>query len=328
LISSPWLKYVVGTLFFMKERLAALAEEIRNKYDVLKAKAAQVRSSIPLHKTAKLPLDVSVCAVDGGLLAHRMHGADVVLSRAVGVSFTYSGSKLVSFVHYPEKNPKPEIFIKNSLDEHEALVFRSLIRLKSELSCALSCIEKFSPGIMLIDGSLLPLPSDCPQKESELFALYSEVLALYKKLHEECNGKCILIGVIKDSRSKKFANDCGANCSDTVFCNFLLEESERTGTMPYSESEKSISKSVSVFYIKPSKHDLPLRIETTHPDIEQVASVVHSLSSISESFAYPAVLIEADMCAALDPKEMEMVEASLVSLSGMKPLRRNSRPFR
>ena len=308
------------------DQLAELAKKIRGDYDSLRTKARQIRSSRAslVQKVGSVRLDLSVCAVDGGLLAHRMHGADIILSRAVGVVFTYSGNKLNSFSYYPEKNPKPEIFIENSLDEHESLVFRSLIRLKGELSCALSCLENFSPAVMLMDGSLSMLPSDCPPKESVLFGLYSEVLMLYDRLYGQCAEKnCILIGVIKDSRSRKLAVDLGLPCSDTILCNFLLDESEMTEAMSYSESNDKIK----FFYIKPSK-DLPLRIETTSTNIEYVSSLVNSLSAISENFAYPAVLIEADMCAALDPKEIESVEASLLSLSGMKPLRRNSRPFR
>ncbi|MFH1785323.1 MAG: DNA double-strand break repair nuclease NurA [Candidatus Micrarchaeota archaeon] len=311
----------------MREKLSTLAKEIKQNYNLLKDKVKNIRESNPekICKVEKVQSDLSVCAVDGGLLYHRMHGADIVLCRAVGVHFVYSNSKLQSFVYHPEKNPKPDVFIENSLDEHEALVFRSLIRLKEELSCSIECLEKFSPQVMLIDGSLLPLPSDCPQKESDLFKLYIEVLELYKKLYQNCNDrKCFLIGVIKDARSKKLAKEFGLNCSDSVLCNLLLDAYERTEKIPYSENNKQIS----VFYIKPAKNDLPLRIETTSSEIDKVAAIICGLSALGENFAYPAVLIEADMCAALDPNEIESIEASLTSLSGLKPLRRNTRPFR
>ena len=66
----------------------------------------------------------------------------------------------------------------------------------------------------------------------------------------------------------------------------------------------------------------------TGDDVDAAASLLFSLSAISENFAYPAVLIEADMCAALDPREIEPLENSLHSLAGIRPLRRNQRPFR
>lgn len=311
----------------MRERIGALAKEIRESYGLLQSKAKQIKLSNPslIYPVKKLPVNLSVCAVDGGLLAHRMHGADIVVVRAVGANFIYVDSTLRTCSYWPEKNPKAEIFMKSSLDEHEALVFRSLVRLKQELLCAISCLEKFSPEVLLMDGSLLPLPSDRPSEDSELNFLYNEVLALYTTLYSLSKER-MLVGVIKDSRSKKLAKDFGLNCSDGIFCNFLLEELERTNAHPYSE--KDADRNISVFYIKPSKFDLPLRIETTSTEIDHVASVICSLSAFSENFAYPAVLIEADMCAVLDPKELEPIEDSLNSLSGMKPLRRNSRPFR
>ncbi|MFH1520904.1 MAG: DNA double-strand break repair nuclease NurA [Candidatus Micrarchaeota archaeon] len=310
----------------MRERIGALAKEIKESYNLLQNKTKQIKisNSSLVYPVNTTKIDLSVCAVDGGLLAHRMHGADIVVVRAVGVNFIYSNSTLKSCSYWPEKNPKSEIFMKSSLDEHEALVFRSLIRLKEELQCAISCLEKFSPQVLLMDGSLLPLPSDRPPEESELNVVYTEVLTLYTKLYDLSKGNCMLIGVIKDSRSKKLTKEFGLNCSDGIFCNFLLGELERTNTMPYSDKERDIS----VFYVKPSKFDLPLRIETTSTEIDTVASIICSLSAFSENFAYPAVLIEADMCAVMDPKELEPIEDSLNSLSGMKPLRRNTRPFR
>jgi hypothetical protein len=104
--------------------------------------------------------------------------------------------------------------------------------------------------------------------------------------------------------------------------------------MPYLEDKApnrdvaSLGEHINVFYLKPSRNDLPLRIEVMDSDVGQAASLICSLSAISDNFAYPAILVEADMCAALDPGELESVEATLLSLSGMRPLRRNSRPFR
>ncbi len=318
----------------MRERIDEIARRIRGDYERLSSRARALRSSDPslFAKAAKPKLSLKVCAVDGGLLSQRMHGADIVVVRAVGVAFTYEGSALSSVSYHPGKSPDPGIFVEDSLDEHESSVFRSLIRLRAELGCAIDCVKKFSPDAILLDGSLLPLPTDRPPEGSRLGALYGEVLSLYSAL-QEASGGCVLAGVIKDSRSRKMARDLGFGCSDSVLCSFLLEEGERTKPMAYYEENQnrdlsSIAASVKVFYIKPSAHDLPLRIETTEPDIGKAASLIYSLSAISENFAYPAILVEADMCAALDGREMESIESSLLSISGMRPLRRNSRPFR
>jgi hypothetical protein len=321
----------------MDERLSSLAKQIQNKYSSISEKAKSVRGSDPslVLSVQKIPLDLSVCAVDGGLLHQRMHGADIVLCRSVGVIFGYSGSKLSFHKHFPSKVPEPALELRDSLDEHDAVVFRSLIRLKHELERALSILRENRIEVLLMDGSLLPLPSDRPGEGSELSALYAEVLELYGALYRAAKEKnCLLFGVIKDSRSKKLARSAGLSCSDSVLCDYLLGECERTRDFPYFDEKPAkdlahLAGQIRVFYIKPSKSDSPLRIELLDPgDIARPASIICSLCAICDQFAYPAALIEADMCAALDPTYLESVESALMSLSGMRPLRRNSRPFR
>ncbi|MEW6722080.1 MAG: DNA double-strand break repair nuclease NurA [Candidatus Micrarchaeota archaeon] len=319
----------------MLEKLGDIAERIRNSRLELSRRANAVRSADPslVLRAQKAPLSISVCAVDGGLLAHRMHGADIAVVRALSVNFVYEGSALKSFSHHPGKDPPHEIEIKSSLDEHESNVFRSLVRLRSELSAAIEALRRFSPHLLLMDGSLLPLPSDRPPEGSELASLYSEVVSLYSSLFSLSKEKnCMLLGVIKDSRSRRLAKPLGFACPDTVLCEHLLREGERTKSMPYSDEKQGnaagLASGILAFYIRPSKHDIPLRIELLGDEEEKAASLVFSLSAVSENFAYPAILVEADLCAALDAREMERIESSLERLSGLRPLRRNSRPFR
>jgi hypothetical protein len=326
-----------GEIPLMRDKLAALAGEIRGSYDSIRGIAASARSADPalVVKVRKADVSLRVCAVDGGLLAGRMHGADIVVVRAVAAVFDYQGSLLKANSYHPEKCPQPQIEIKNSLEEHEALLFRSLLRLHHELSCAISALDAHNPGLLLIDGSLLPLPSDRPSDGSELRPLYDDVLSLYRRLYLlSGEKKCVLCGIIKDSRSKKLAGELGAGCSDTLLCSYLLQENERTKELGYFEGKHpngdvaELGRQVKVFYLRPSRNDLPLRIEVLGCDIDSAASLVCTLSSLSENYAYPAALIEADLRAALDPGELEAIESSLSALSGMKPLRRNSRPFR
>lgn len=322
----------------MREKIAELASDMRRSFDILRQQAAQARAADPslVLSVERSPLSLSVCAVDGGLLAQRVHGADIVISRSVAVNFIYSGSILKSFSYHPSRSPEPRLELKSSLDEHEADVFRSLVRLESEVKSAISSIERFSPDILLMDGSLLPLPSDRPEDGSELSSLYRDLLSHYQRLFSLSKEKgCMLCGVIKDSRAKRLADSFEMRCSDTTLCGYLLKEGERTKAIPYHGERKPPGKElqilagkVSVFYLKPSEHDLPLRIEAFDCDPAKAASIVLALSAISETFAYPAVLIEADMCAALDPSEMESIQGSLLSMTGLRPLRRDSRPFR
>ncbi len=331
----------------MRDALASLADEIRKSQTLLREKARETRKAEPglLAGIAKpKPLSLSVCAVDGGLFAQRLHGHDVVATRSVGVNFVYEDSKFKSFSHHPRAYTEPEIGIKSALDEHEANVFRSLVRLKSELGCALATVEHYPSNLLLMDGSLWTVPSDRPAQDSPLAPLYKEVVELYKRLYSHCERNRVqLCGVVKDSRSRKLASSLGFDCSDTVLCSHLLDAGERTSVFPYFDEKQKepegFWEKLKAFYIKPSEHDLPLRIEflqsqsgagtekTEETEESSLASLILSLSSISESFAYPAILVEADMRAAMDPKEIERIQDSLRSL-GIAPLRRNSRPFR
>ena len=281
-----------------------------------------------------------VCAVDASLLTHATHSVDVILIRSVAACFSYVDSKLISCTYHPSRIPETKIEIKTALDDHESMLWRSLIRLKSELSCALSTVRAVTPAILLIDGSLLPLVSDRPIATSVLIPLYQEVVTLYKELYLFCNDKKIyLVGVIKDSRGKRFIESTAPqlNCNDTTFLNYFLKEKERTGVISLStdQSKNSVLRELTdhqlcLFYMKMSTRDRPLRIEFLNhqTDFNKIASLLYSLCAIHESYAYPAVLIEADLCALLDDKELERVKHSLHGLESVLPLRRNSRPFR
>ncbi len=306
------------------DKLVHLAKKIRINNDYLMEQARSMRDlAVPV---SGVPLDLSVCAVDGGLLTHRMHGIDIAVSRSVGVNLVYRDSSIVEHNYHPTKNPRPDIDVKSALDDHEANTFKSLVRLKSEITCAIETLEKFNPDLLLLDGSLLPVPGDVPSRESELHPLYTDILGLYERLFS--SGKNIA-GVIKDTRAKRLSS---LKCSDSVLSSYLLNVNERTKEIDYfgeiaNKELSSLGKKIKVTYMKPSQEDLPLRVEI-FGDVEKISSQVYTLSAISSHFAYPAILVEADMCAALDPIEMESVELSLSRLAGIKPLRRNFRPFR
>ncbi len=321
--------------------LSEVADAIKSKEENIRKIADGFRKNKELYsevRTAKI--DYPVCAVDGGLLTERFHGSDIIMGKAVAVLFDYNDSKLSSCKYLPEKFPATILDAELGLDEHEAMVYSSLFRLNMEIRTAIDAVNKFSPKVLLFDGSLLPLPNDMPNKESILFNEYNKILALYAELYETCRGNCHLIGVIKDTRSRRLVHELkikNENMSDSYFTNFLLKKGERTQVFPYAKEESPATKElkkfgeVYCFYIKPSESDLPLRIEFVKDNNEdKIPEIVSSLSSVSENYAYPASLIEADLCAAMDPIEMEKVKSELSSLLGtsFRPLRRNSRPFR
>jgi hypothetical protein len=91
---------------------------------------------------------------------------------------------------------------------------------------------------------------------------------------------------------------------------------------------------VLAFYVKPVEGDRPLRVEFLEGtgDPAEIAALVAGLSRINKRYAHPAILIEADMRAAMDRMEMERAYRRLFmkagGAQGMMRLRRDERPFR
>lgn len=331
------LSEVADTIKSSEEKIRKLAEKFR-KSDSRSIKGALDNELFLPVKTGKI--DYPVCAVDGGLLSERFHGSDIAMGKAVAVLFEYSNSKLSLCKYLPKKFPPSILDAKLGLDEHESQVYFSLFRLNMEIKTAMEAVKKFSPKVLLFDGSLLPLPNDMPNKESIIYPEYNKIIALYAELYETCRGNCNLVGVIKDTRSRRLVRELNIKeeiVSDSYFTNFLLKKGERTCIFPYAKEDTPATSElkkfgeVYCFYIKPSDFDLPLRIEFVKDNNSvKIPEIINSLSAISESYAYPASLIEADLCAAMGPLEMEKVKGELSSLLGssLKPLRRSSRPFR
>jgi hypothetical protein len=340
----------------MEEHLLPLAKRITQTQDKVEENSkAILDEKISLEESdeekliypaANDSLNLSVCAVDGGLLADRLFGADILIRRSIAVNFVYADSALKDAQYLPKKFAEPEIEYKIGLDEHESLLWRSLYRLSGEIRIAQDALERFKPDYLLLDGSIVLLGSDKPGEQSVLYDEYRNLLDDYKKLYQKCeSARCQLVGVIKDSRGKRLAQ-CLADklivdVPDTTLADSLLSEGERTCVVSYcSRTEKhpvlgslgDFAHRFRLFYIKPSDQDLPLRIEflNSGKGIDGISSLVNTLCGISKSFAYPAALIEADMCAALEPIEMDKVKRSLSVLTGgiVKPLRRAVRPFR
>ena len=298
--------------------------------------------------------DCSFCAIDGGIVCEEFHGLDVAISRSVAACFTYSGSKLTEAKYHPKSRPDFEISAHSALGQFEKMRFISLTRLKSELQCAINSLKEFSPDFLLLDGSIAPLMDDKPPSDSQLASSYDELISIYKSLYSLCAQKnCTLIGITKDSRGRRLVDILAkanpqlkeplSTCHDTVFLDHLLEKNQRTSAFRYSGSpEKNqifrdlgeYSSKIMCFYLKPVEYDRPLRVEflSSSRSFDQIADTISNLSALNPNYAYPAVLIEADLRAAIEPNEIEQtIESLAVKIGGKRPilkLRRNNRPFR
>jgi len=349
----------------MPDRLAEIAAQIastekaraelaqRLRFNSGKIEYSETLERELVHKVALVPVDGTIAAVDGGIVGEELHGFNFLLMRAVGALFTYKASKAVSHAYFPSSLPPMQYDVRSGLDSHDVMLHNSLFRLKGELSLAAALIQKHSPACLMMDGSIAPLLSDKPSEESEMRPLYEEVLAAYQSLYESAwKANTTLVGVIKDSRSRRFIEivqkhsqgEPGfAHTSDTNFLYFMLDAGERTCAFTYSSASSKHpilkdlgqwSEKILSFYLKPVKDDRPLRVEflSGQRTFSEIASLVHSLSCTHKSYAYPAILIEADLRAAMPPDEFERAYGSLFSRLGrsasLMRLRRNERPFR
>lgn len=340
----------------MLEELKKAADCIAQIEGRRREEAARVRRLSPktqemLEPSLVMPLEYAevsgkVAAVDAGILNYEMHGADLLIGKAVSSTFSYEKGELKSYSYYPNAFPQPTYDVKTGLDEREVNWHRSVFRLNLEIQNALETARKERPEFLFLDGSVVPLACDRPGEDSVLFEEYLLLINRYKELFKFCaeSGVCVA-GVVKDSRGKRvleaLAKHTAERCADTVFLNHLLKEGERTCVLHYSSSPKqhAVLKDLGewgertrITYLKPVAGDRPLRVEffEGRKRYGEIIGVIASLSRINRNYAYPAVLIDADLRAAMDPLELERAKRSLSMFAGpgLLQLRRNSRPFR
>lgn len=341
----------------MLEQLKMAAEHILEIEHSRAQAAARVKESAKLPAGALEPgftfavdterkMDGKVSAVDGGILSYEMHGADLLIAKAVSSTFGYSSGRVVSHSYFPRAFPHPSHAVETGLDERELLWHKSLVRLELEVGNALGTAKKEAPAYLLLDGSLCPLASDRPAEESKLFPSYMRLLNSYKELYSFCaENSIVLAGIVKDSRSRRFVEMlppyAGERSSDTVFLNHLLGEGERTFAFRYSDSPQknhvlrelgAWGEKICALYSKPVAGDRPVRMEFLNGQagFPEIADTLSSLCAINRFYAYPAVLIDADLRAMMDPIELERAKKSLHHHVGpsLLDLKRNSRPFR
>jgi len=293
------------------------------------------------------------------VIQKEFHGIDVVLTRAVGASFTYSGSGLETATYVPERSPRPDVtWIESPLDRQEFNLSTSLLRLQKEIEAARSALEQ-DLDMLLLDGSIVPQYTDRPASDDYSRRFYDDLIEGYRSLFEEALERdIILAGVIEDSRGTRLCEALASEgiftedaqevleaSQDTNMLSYALSGGQRTSVMAYTEEYEKhptlqdigeLGEDVYNIYLRTAQDDRPVRVDflACGDPVEmadEVASRIMPLCSFSSTYGIPSVIIEADQRAKLSQQDLELFESRLRSVVGPMPgiedLRRDSRPF-
>ncbi len=341
------------------EKLSALKKEKLDSFN-----SAELLEENFFYPIQPAELNLKIAGTDSGFVGKRMHSIDIILIKTVSAVFSYKKNILEKAEYFPSPTDFPKPFISsNVLENDEFLCNKSLLRLKEEISCSKKAIENFKPDYCFIDGSIIPQYADKPRKDSQLGSDYLDLINLFESLYQTAEeNNCNLIATVEDSRGSRFRSilqkglleknhliePSSLDCFfDSSLLDYLLLKNQRSFCFNYTSSikdhpilndfkEKWASK-IKTFYLKPSLLDRPLRIEFLHNGKElteycnEIGSVVLTLSSLHKEYAYPSILIEADLRARLKPNEVETlfnkIQDKLGRDNAFLSLRRNSRPF-
>lgn len=342
-----------------RERLGAFLKEIKDKIEICGEDVAEKKL---VYKIEPEQLNnKKIAAIDGGLSQHAYHGLDMILIRAVAVACNYNDGKLENIVYYPNAFPAPKVvIISDPYSDDEFIVSSSLEREKEEIALAVKALKEFSPDLLLIDGSIIPHPSDKPSKSSPVYKRYQELIETFKKLYAASAGY-LLAGCIEDSRATSFCEIVSekilsqvksprieelkkilSGTRDTNLLYHILEQNERscifkTPKNPMLDDLEEFGTCIYSFYLKTAEFDRPVRVDFFESDskrvretADKIASLVLALSCHS-SYGFPAPLIEADMRAKFQEQDIDALHDQLVDRVGITPslmkLRREQRPF-
>ncbi len=286
-----------------------------------------------IHKIPdKVPKITKLSGVDGGVLSEAYMGFDLILFRAVGVTFQGIGDK-VSASYHPDFNPDPNIFFTPSM--RSRLEFSRMITLKRlfiEYEIAAQTIKKENPTVLYIDGKVLPMASDfadmmnnsplLAQAELDVKQKYRELIVLAKDMDT------LLCGLVKDSRSRELSAQLSKsipewirknivnpddvrgwskvlpNSLDHILTANLLEKHERTVWLESQAPEwlpSALKAKIWSCMVRPIAEDSPIRVEivVTNNDVNQKAIdiALGGLSILTEHglpIAIPTIIMEAD----------------------------------
>jgi len=283
-------------------------------------------------------VNLKVGAVDASIISQEFHSFDLIITKTVGAIFTYENGKLIHNEYVPSPFPREKINIIGSTDLMELNQIKTMIRLREEIELAIKIGEKCD--LLLMDGSLVPLPGDKPTSE-QMKMEYEKLIEKYLELFSKYKDK--IVGVVKDSRSKRFIEHYGekfnfeieTNITDSSLLDIVLEKGEITKEISYAKDAKTnqilkdllpFSEEIKVVYLKAGKYDRPIRVEYfTNKNGELM-----SLCGINDKYTYPAILIDVDLRALMDVRDVERIlkDIELSPYLDNKLLRRNMRPFR
>jgi hypothetical protein len=315
-----------------------------------------------LYNVKKAPLDFSVGGVDSGFVDKKLPSLDLVLVRSVGVLFVYEKNLIKDAKYLPGYYQFPLPHLTNhSLELDEFNCSKSLIRLKEEVNSAKQLIKSYKPKYLFLDGSIIPQYQDKPRQDSSINDLYHSIIREFQELYEEAEkNNVVLIGCVEDSRGSRFRSILQEEVLpnkkviapekldfmfDSGLLDHLLAVGERTFSFSYTKNisqhpilndfDKKWSESIYSFYLKPAHYDRPLRVEfiksgKLSEQVDEISSVVYALSCLHREYAYPSILIEADLRARLKPEEIDIVYNKILDKIGKNirmKLRRDSRPF-
>jgi len=324
-----------------------------------------------LEKKVFLPVEkksfekLKVAGVDGGLLKKSLHGIDFIILRSVGVIFDLSSGNLVNSEYYPSAIPDPTPhFFQDPFSEIEFEISTNIFRQIAEVNTAREVVEKYSPDIIFLNGSIIPHYIFNTERNSIIFPHLQKLISSYQALFETvATRQTLLAGVIEDTRGMRFSEIINSylasradretitglkillmNSKDTNLLMHALQFPERTFVFNYSSSPShhpvlrefgNFSEKVFTFYLKNTEFDRPLRIDflgDKNPikSADEISSIILNLTGHS-NYAMPSVLIEADQRAKLSESDLQSIMMELMNHSGNLPslfeLRRNQRPF-
>ncbi len=267
-----------------------------------------------------------VAGVDGGLLRKRYSSGDVVCVRAVAAVFDFQDRE-VSVDYLPGKSPEPSFFVSDAGDAESLERKAESRRLESEVSVAKEALS--AAETVMMDGSIVPS-----------YSLADEVLENYSEMFEQAeDGQ--LAGVVEDSYGLKLAGLLEERLGmkigeihDTRLMDAILEPGERSFVRRYSTSpvehpvlqkleDRHVNR-INTFYVKLSKHDMPLRVDYLgdRSKADELAALLQRTRS-SRRYTAPSPILEADKRARIPETHLKRLEKRF----SPEVARRERRPF-
>lgn len=278
----------------------------------------------------ELPVITKVSGVDGGVISEALAGLDLIIYRAVGVTFVGIGKDV--YANYtPNFDPEPSTYIGPSLATRQEFVrLTTLYRLLVEYDIAIKTIEEQDPSVVILDGKVAPLTTDFMDINSQ-----SKVVSLVEKqvkdkyqtlIQTACNNNVILCGLVKDSRSRNLSSAIYDNLPDWIqekkinskdvkgwgkklkeildhsLCASILQEGERTAWLKGKKPNwitSEIPFEILETMVRPISQDVPIKFEVISflrlkQNLEIALSSLYILCKHGLPIAIPTIILEAD----------------------------------